>query len=239
MRREPSQIPGAALGGVLRSHVERIVRTLEPHAGEGRGACDPLNEAGWCITREEMNDWRIEARKRKAEGDDWLAAQVWERSCRVCRVFGSPWLASRVRVADLVCSHDVHPVVRDGVAIDREKEAVRHKFDFEVLPAGTRFRLEIVAENLDAEEEAGLLWLCLQELAAGHLAVGGFKGRGLGRVRLEGLQVRYVDAADRDALRRYLLQKEMREATAEELAGWLKNFLERCGGGPDAQPLLQ
>lgn len=225
-----SYIPGSSLRGVLRSHVERIVRGLEPEAGDGRGACDPLNEAAWCITRETMRDLREEARRRGQDGDDWLAQQVWERSCRVCRVFGSPWLASRVRIADIFCSSDVRPEVRDGVAIDREKEAVRNKFDFEVVPAGTRFTLEIVAENLGAAEELGLLWLGLQELKAGHVAVGGFKGRGLGRVQLEELRVRYVDAADRDALRRYLLRGEMREATAEELDGWLGTFLERCGG---------
>jgi len=227
-------IPGSSLRGVLRSHVERFVRALEPRPGRGQGACDPLNEVAWCITREAMRDLRAEARRRGQDGDDWLAQQVWERSCRVCRVFGSPWLASRVRIADLFCSSNVRPEVRDGVAIDREREAVRNKFDFEVVPAGTRFRLEIVAENLGAAEELGVLWLGLQELAAGHVAVGGFKGRGLGRVHLEELRVRYVDAADRDALRRYLLRGEMHEATAEELDGWLEMFLERCGGDSGA-----
>lgn len=221
-------IPGSSLRGVLRSHVERIVRTLEPRPGEGQGACDPLDEAAWCITRETMWKLRTNARQR-GDGDDWLAKRVWEKSCRVCRVFGSPWLASRVRIADLFCSSDVRPEVRDGVAIDREKEAVRNKFDFEVVPAGTRFRLEIVAENLDAEER-GLLWLGIRELVAGHIAVGGFKGRGLGRVHLEELRVRCVDGTDRDALRRYLLRGEMREATAEEQNVWLAEFLERCGG---------
>ncbi len=247
-------IPGSSLRGVLRAHIERIVRTLEPGAGKGRGACDPLNEPdpfgggtafhgrgtcdplnehAWCITRTEMRDLRLQARQRKADGDEWLATEIWDRSCRVCRVFGSPWLASRVRVTDLFCSNGARPVVRDGVAIDREKEAVHNKFDFEVVPPGSRFGLEIVAENL-AAEELGLLWLGLRELEAGRIPVGGFKGRGLGRVALEGLRARYVDAADPEALRRYLLQGEMREATAEMLDGWLERFLERCGGGRNA-----
>lgn len=226
-------IPGSSLRGVLRAHVERIVRTLEPAAGKGRGACDPLNELAWCIPGAEMRRLRSEARQRKTDGDDWLAERVWELSCRVCRVFGSPWLASRVRVTDLFCSNGARPVVRDGVAIDREKEAVRNKFDFEVVPPGSRFGLEIVAENL-APEELGLLWLGLRELEAGRIPVGGFKGRGLGRVALEGLQARYVDAADPEALRWYLLKGEMQEATAEMLDGWVERLLERCGGGRDA-----
>ncbi|MGQ9533086.1 MAG: type III CRISPR-associated RAMP protein Csx7 [Desulfotomaculales bacterium] len=226
-------IPGSSLRGVLRAHIERMVRTLEPGVGGGQGACDPLNEPAWCIPRETMRNLRGEARKRGAGADDWLAQQVWERSCRVCRVFGSPWLASRVRIADLFSSNGARPVVRDGVAIDREKEAVRNKFDFEVVPPGTRFGLEIVAENL-APEERGLLWLGLRELEAGRIAVGGFRGRGLGRVALEGLRARYVDASDPDALRRYLLKGEMREATRETLDQWLEALLQRCGGGEDA-----
>ncbi len=225
-------VPGSSLRGVLRSHVERIVRTLEPKPGGGQGACDPLDEKACCVTREKIKSWRAEVRGH-AHGDDLLAERVWERSCRVCRVFGSPWLASRVRISDLFCIGDVHPEVRDGVAIDREKEAVRNKFDFEVLPAGTRFRLEIVAENL-SKEELGLLWLGIRELAEGNVAVGGFKGRGLGRVHLEGLSVRYVDARDREGFRRYLLQGEMKEASLGEAEKWLEVLLEHCGGGSGA-----
>ena len=226
-------IPGSSLRGVLRAHVERIVRTLEPGVGGGCGACDPLNEHAWCITRTKMRDLRLQARQRKTDGDERLATEIWKRSCRVCRVFGSPWLASRVRIADLFCSNGARPVVRDGVAIDREKEAVRNKFDFEVVPPGSRFGLEIVAENL-APEELGLLWLGLRELEAGRIPVGGFRGRGLGRVALEGLGARYVDASDPEALRRYLLKGEMRDATPETLDGWLEALLQQCGGGEDA-----
>ena len=220
-------IPGSSLRGVLRSHVERIVRALENSAGNGKGACNPVVEGEWCITREDMAELREQAREK---GDLWLAEQVWEKSCRVCRVFGSPWLASRVKVADLHLIGEATVEVRDGVAIHREKETVAHKYDFEAVPAGTRFQLRIIAENLE-EEERGLLWLGIQELERGHIYVGGFKGRGLGQVKLEKLEVKGVEAADAKALKAYLLRGEMKPILPEKADGWLETLLTKMGAG--------
>jgi len=220
-------IPGSSLRGVLRSHVERIVRTLENSAGDGKGACNPVVEGEWCITREDMAKLREQAREK---GDLWLAEQVWGKSCRVCQVFGSPWLASRVKVADLRLIGETTVEMRDGVSIHREKETVANKYDFEAVPAGTRFRLRIVAENLD-EEERGLLWLGLRELERGHIHVGGFKGRGLGQVKLEKLAIKGLDAADPEALKAYLLRGEMKHIPLEEADRWLEELLTKIGSG--------
>jgi CRISPR/Cas system CSM-associated protein Csm3 (group 7 of RAMP superfamily) len=76
--------------------------------------------------------------------------------------------------------------VRDGVTIDRDKGTAADKglYDYEVVPAGTRFELYIVAENL-APWQRWLLWLGLRALERGDVALGGFTSRGLGWVRLE------------------------------------------------------
>lgn len=220
-------IPGSSLRGVLRSHVERIVRTLEDTARDGKGACNPVVEKEWCITGERMRQLREEARDK---GDLWLAQQVWGESCRVCRVFGSPWLASRVKIADLPLVGETTVEVRDGVSIHREKETVANKYDFEAVPAGTRFQLRIIAENL-TEEERGLLWLGLLELERGHIYVGGFKGRGLGQVKLDKLEIKGVEATDSKALKAYLLKGEMRPISPEEADGWLESLLMKMGTG--------
>jgi CRISPR-associated RAMP protein (TIGR02581 family) len=220
-------IPGASLRGVLRSFVERVVRTLEPQSGqgrawEGRGACNPVVEAEWCISREAADAWRQEARRdRDANGDADFADKVWSHSCRVCRVFGNTLLASRVRIADLPLLGDDPPRVerRDGVAIDRDKETVANKYDFEALVATSAFDLYIIAENLDAAER-GLLLLGVRELSAGNLQVGGFKGRGLGWVKLETPSVQIVDAGDRAQLRAFLLQGTMQTVVATEQDAW-------------------
>jgi CRISPR-associated RAMP protein (TIGR02581 family) len=178
-------IPGSSLRGAVRAHIERIVRAFEPSVGNGRGALDP-----------------IDVRKYNSLYDGKSEEQIFEVSSRVDQVFGSPKLASRVRFTDLpLLTEGAEPELRDSVAIDREKESVANKYDFEAMPAGVRFGLEIVAENLD-DAELGLLLLGVRELEQGNIRIGGFKGRGLGVVRLEKVQYEWID---RDSLLAYLV----------------------------------
>lgn len=227
-------IPGSSLRGVLRSHIERIVRAFEPDkSGNGKGACNPLAvsekegaDFSACVTDGKVKAWREELRNRP-NGDLVFAQRVWDNSCRVCRVFGSPWLASRVRISDLPCLNGAEAETRDAVAIDREKETVANKYDFEAVPVESRFGLEIVADNLD-EAERGLLWLGIEELRRGQILVGGFKGRGLGRVALENLRLRFLD---RKSLRNYLLSGEMPLCDESNAQAWLEKLLKELAGG--------
>lgn len=234
-------IPGSSLRGVMRSHVERIVRTLEPRARRGKGACNPVDEKTWCIcsgrllsgTYDPSRDYEsigIEDLRAAAKNDEKFARWVLEESCRVCRVFGSPWLASRVRIADLYPNGAIITERRDGVAIHRDKETVANKYDFETVPAGARFHLIILAENLSPSER-GLLWLGIQELTCGHILLGGFKARGLGRVKVEGIQIKGVEATDHQALRKYLLKGELQEIPLAEVEGWLNALIREMMGG--------
>jgi CRISPR-associated RAMP protein (TIGR02581 family) len=178
-------IPGSSLRGAVRAHIERIVRAFEPSVGNGKGALDP-----------------IDVRKYNSLYDGKSEEQIFEVSSRVDQVFGSPKLASRVRFTDLPLLTDgAEPELRDSVAIDREKESVANKYDFEAMPAGVRFGLEIVAENLD-DAELGLLLLGVRELERGNIRIGGFKGRGLGVVLLENVRYEWVD---RNSLLAYLV----------------------------------
>jgi CRISPR-associated RAMP protein (TIGR02581 family) len=206
-------LPGSSLRGVFRSHIERIVRTFE-NVGGGKGACDPTSKKDWCI--QDKTSLTTEQ-------------QIFDRSCRVCQVFGSPWLASRVRITDLPLLNHSEPEIRDGVAIHREKETSENKYDFEVLPVGTRFRLEIIAENLEPVE-MGMLLLGLKELEKGGIVVGGFKGRGLGRVTLENTEYKYVD---KDCVKNYLLTDEM--GTLTETEQYITQFVESLGGESHAR----
>ena len=226
-------IPGSSLRGVIRSQVERIVRTLEERAAQGQGACNPTMHQEWCITTEQIDGWKRELRNPSRDNinvDQVLADRVWRNSCRVCRTFGSAWLAARVRIADLHLQgrEMVQIERRDGVAIDRDKETVQHKYDFETVPRATAFGLQITAENLEPMER-GLLWLGVRELIEGHVLLGGFKGRGLGHAILTDLSIQLVDAADRRALRDYLLQQKMMAVTPEQMDDWLALLLADLG----------
>ena len=154
-----------------------------------------------------------------------LARRIWDGSCRICRLFGSPWLASRLRISDLTPIGEPMTQVRDGVAINRDKETVEHKFDFEVVVPGAGFKLEMVAENLD-ETERGLISLMLNEMRNGNVQIGGFKARGMGWITLEQLTIRFLDYTDRTAARRYLLEGEMEEISEERMREWIKALLD-------------
>lgn len=230
-------IPGSSLRGVVRAYVERVVRTVEPWQPtpttpyrEGRGACNPLNEQEWCIAKPKMDELKEDYKKLKdfARPDEWLARQIQNRICRVCQSFGSPWLASRIRISDLPFASDSPPRIerRDGVAIDRDTETVQQKYDFEVVPGGSAFQLHVVAENLTVEER-GLLWLGLRELRDGGLSVGGFKGRGLGQVVVEDLAVMALREGDRAALKQYLLRGTLSRMDEAEADGWLESLWEK------------
>lgn len=129
-------IPGSSLKGPLRATVERLVRGVRPAR-----ACNPLDDRERCVPPRDLDRLRAES-QRQPDPDAWLTAALLARTCWVCRLFGSPWLASAVQVADLPVDHAGwfgQFEVRDGVAIDRDTETVRGglKYDYEVVPAGT------------------------------------------------------------------------------------------------------
>jgi CRISPR-associated RAMP protein (TIGR02581 family) len=185
-------IPGSSFKGTLRSYLEAVVRGLASEdANLGHLACDPTDEKGMCLDADRMG-----ALKENMDDDADLTDTLIGELCLTCRTFGSPWLASPVRVRDLPVVSDEwfgQFDVRNGVAIDRDKGTVAEgPYDYEVIPAGTRFELHIEAENLD-DWQRGLLWLGLRALKEGQVALGGFTSRGLGWVRLEAAKVFLVD----------------------------------------------
>ena len=108
------------------------------------------------------------------------------------RIFGRPNLASHVRFADAYPAgpEPIVAEVRDGVAIDRDLGRVSgaKKYDYEVVPAGSRFTFELVMDGLDERQE-GAVVAGLTLLDDGFTRLGGFKSRGLGLVELVELEV--------------------------------------------------
>jgi CRISPR-associated RAMP protein (TIGR02581 family) len=227
-------IPGSSLKGVLRSRVEQFVRAIVP----GRqGACLPTSrsEEEWCIS-----DKEIRALKERYTNDEELTKEVLKQTCLVCRVFGSRWLASKVQVRDLPVDVETwfgQFQVRDGVAIDRDtgRAAEGFLYDYEVVPAGTVFKLRIVVENAD-DWQLGMLFVGLRELENGHLALGGATSRGLGEAKLVINGAEWIEG--RKGLLAYLRtgtgEVLDEEKLREKRMGWQKAFvdlLEEKGGG--------
>lgn len=171
-------IPGSSLKGVLRSGLEAVLRGVDRRE-RGLWACDLFAEAGRCVGDSEGDEARF--RRGEAIGLD----EVIERTCTACSLFGSSFLAGRLFVHDLPRLDGAEPEVRDGVGIHRDlgNAAGAIKYDVEVVPPDTRFRLEMLLENVDTPRLA-LVLQALEMLHDGELLVGGMTSRGLGRVEV-------------------------------------------------------
>lgn len=218
-------IPGSSFKGALRAHLESLVRAL---TRETFWSCDPLADP--CIPSKPQSgkegespssrksiekikeDAEEKAKEKAAEGervnrveyDRLLTGEILNRSCIVCQLFGSSWLASHALIKDLFVLPDWWAgriERRDGVGIDRDTETARQgiKYDFDVVPASTRFGLEIVAENA-GDELLGLLALGLREMQQERVTLGGKTTRGLGGVKLELTEVEVVGDSAADEL---------------------------------------
>ncbi|WP_376790349.1 CRISPR-associated RAMP protein Csx7 [Thermoflexus sp.] len=199
-------IPGSSLKGVVRSYIERILRTMDQigqtHQGERLWACDPLDEKNRCVSREQKKTlW-----EQAGEDDVRFTELVWQHSCTACRLFGSPWLASRVSFQDAMLSNRDSLLrlteIRDGVGIDRDLGSAKPKikYDFEAVPRGAEFDLTLVVENAE-EWEVGLLLLALEAMRKGELPVGGKTTRGPGWGTIVDLKIQKVG---KENLRDYL-----------------------------------
>jgi len=175
-------IPGSSLKGALRAYAESVLRALEPLVerldADPPLSCDPLTKP--CLSSDEVTDL-----KKKKNAD----AQLQAKSCWACRLFGAPWLASRVLVKDLSVREETwfgHFGHRDGVSINRDKGTAQHKkrYTFETVPEQTVFDFELVV-NDGSDAELGLLLLTLEGIDNGQISIGGARSRGLGSISLD------------------------------------------------------
>jgi CRISPR-associated RAMP protein (TIGR02581 family) len=186
-------IPGSSFKGVLRSRLEGFVRAA---CDDRRVVCIPTENAEWCITEAEMGTKKeglaelVRQGKLKAnEYDVRLTEWIKQKSCLLCLTWGSPWLASKVLVRDLLVDEALwfgQFQIRDGVAIDRDTETASEGklYDYEVVPSGTRFHFKLILEN-GRPWQWGMIFCGLKAFETGNVPIGGSKSRGLGWVKLQ------------------------------------------------------
>ncbi|MGH9890489.1 MAG: type III CRISPR-associated RAMP protein Csx7 [bacterium] len=188
-------LPGSSLKGVMRSHAERIARTLNLDA-----ACDPFAKLGEPATscghcfdkrKKDPDDEEIDPK----EHPDTTNRAVYRDSCPICRLFGSTWYAGRLATADAYAiGTPPRPQPRDGVGIDRFTggAAPGVKFDLEVVTEGC-FKTSLHLRNFELWQ-LGLVGFLLQDLKDELIRVGGSKSRGMGKVRgeVQGVTLHYL-----------------------------------------------
>jgi CRISPR-associated RAMP protein (TIGR02581 family) len=173
-------IPGTSLKGVLRSHFERLARTISVNAVcatfmpkccskfyESFIKNQPINRQGNGPTRSEM---------------------AYQFSCPSCKTFGSLIFGGRMGISDAYPDPNQMPdstgEVRDGVGIDRVTGgAIRGaKFQYQVVVGG-EYLTEISITNFELWQLA--LWgIFLSDSCDGLISVGSGSSRGFGRIEM-------------------------------------------------------
>ena len=180
--------PGSSLKGVLRSHFERIARTLQP-----RSVCipyyDPKKENEFNVpVPEEQQSYGCGFRT-PGDGRRDSSATAYYESCAACRLFGSLRFAGRFSIGDAYPlpepAPQPKPGQRNGVGIDRfTGGTVRGVlFDLVVVEGGV-FETAIRVTNFELWQLAAVNFL-LQDLHDEMITLGSGRSRGLGRVKGE------------------------------------------------------
>ncbi len=178
-------LPGSSLKGVIRSHAERIARTMNVPC------CDPLDDRDTSPNR--ACD-RREPFRKNGEAQDVPGPESYKRLCTTCRLFGHTVMASHFLIADAYPDVPLNTLpIRQMVAIDRRSGGSVNTFTMEVAPSHVTtdadepkaviFKGRLILRNFE-RWQVGLLALTLRDIAIGRVGVGFGKSRGLGQVHL-------------------------------------------------------
>lgn len=173
-------IPGTSLRGVLRSHAEKIVRTVSPDENDPI-VCNPFEDDSSCSHRLDNN---------KSE------MTPYKNSCVICKLFGNTGTASRIHIYDGSISDNFQINIRDGIAIDRFTGGVKSGATFQnMVLENCSFESKIVIRNFELWQ-LGLLAYVLRDLEEEQLSIGFGKSKGFGKVtgKIENLILKYYSA---------------------------------------------
>lgn len=187
-------IPGSSLKGVIRSHSERITRTLRQ--GKEPACCNPFekdkknkNEPDFACSSY-FEEYTHQEKIKKLNG-----LEAYRQSCLICRLFGSTENASRIMVRDAYLSEgcNVKFETRTGVGIDRFTGGVASgPFDLQVA-TNAEFGTQLYIRNFELWQ-LGLLAYVFKDFKDGIIPVGYGKSRGFGKVSgmMDKVEMRYL-----------------------------------------------
>jgi len=215
-------IPGSSLKGVLRSNLERIIRTF--------------NEKKACISVVGSDAGRE------------VKVPCGSPDCVVCSIFGSMEAGSKIHVRDSQVSDDINfgEMVEERphcATVFKENRGFYEKqYDFtgrpktfmrseEIVAANTAFDVNIVLDNA-SEDEVRLILLALEEFNAKRCYIGGSASRGNG----------FADAVEVKVVKKILQQDpqslftiDEKEWDKAELLKGAKSYLKEIDDGNETQ----
>ena len=193
-------IPGSTFRGYLSTKLERFLDSTNEFKIKSNG--EELSEAdvklifGYTNLDKEKDE---NIKKR-------IVAKFLNREVKNLKDLKS--LAGRIHISEMPVLKDVDYVTRDGIKIDRNTGATEKgaKFDYDVVPAGTEFELNIELENIE-NYQLDLIGLALNDILKDNGDLfGGKTSRGIGKCRLKDLKMKYVTSDDKEKLRKYIFE---------------------------------
>lgn len=210
-------IPGSSLKGVFRSHIEKVIRTLNDgvvcipfvktedkcEIENGNLVCPEYSDVfcGDKFQVRQQEELKINGRKwRNKNQEKELSSNtevIYSDSCPVCRLFGSTFFIGRVAIGDAYLRDDQteRTEERDGVGIDRFTGGSSQgaKFELEVVSSDTIFETDVYIRNFETWQ-LGMMMLLLHDLEDGLIRIGSGTSRGLGAVQgnVEELTISYI-----------------------------------------------
>ncbi|BAY83095.1 SSO1426 family CRISPR-associated RAMP protein [Calothrix parasitica NIES-267] len=231
-------IPGSSFKGALRSRLESFLRGINPNL-----AANPTIEPESSIPSKSIRDRDRNILKKgldtiKQEIDDEFQddpdknrkidkklteeiIKILETEDLTSHLFGSPWIASKFQVRDLTIVADTwfgQYQERDGVSIDRDTETAADGklYDFQVVPAGTQFDFKAIVENGE-DWELGLLMIGLHQFETEQIPLGGGRSRGLGVVKLDIKDMKWINVDNKPEKLLVYLQKLVSDNSSVEI----------------------
>ena len=207
-------IPGSTFRGYLSTKLERFLDSGNGFKIKNNG--EELNEADVKLIFGYTNLDKLETKinDKDNEKDRKLKENNRKIQDRIIRKLNAKnldevkSLAGRIHISDMPVLKNVKYITRDGIKIDRNTGATEKgaKFDYDVVPAGTEFELNIELENIE-DYQLDLIGLSLNDILKDNGDLfGGKTSRGIGKCRLKDLKMKYVTSDDKEKLKKYIFE---------------------------------
>jgi len=182
-------IPGSSIKGVLRTASLQACNhcNLTAHSGVEKDNCISLLEKQ--VSNIVKN--KKKKKKDKIEFDDYRKKAsidslsiVLQGLCPTCLLYGASSISSRVFVSDFLAIEKKYSTnIRTCVVIDRRRGAAVRHYEVEYIEPNSQFIGNIILLNTP-NWMLSLFAASLLAIHDGWLKIGGFKSRGMGRVRI-------------------------------------------------------
>lgn len=177
-------IPGTSIKGVFRSSAEELMRSWKLEV------CDVLDVTKCC-----GNVLKSEEKKLNKK---YNTRQKYEKSCPICKIFGTTTMKSRIHFYDAFPEGEYKIGKRASVGIDRITGASRNSalFDFEYVEY-CKFRTQIKLKNF-FPWQLKLIFMLFDRINDGLITFGGLTSKGFGSIKIDNMNIhlRYYNRSE-------------------------------------------